>query len=102
MWQIACQHLHYFSRYKTTVFLNNVLYIIVCESFKSHYILQVSNFIMQVVKCLPVLSQLLYHDNQGVVSDACWSLSFLADGSNKRIQLVIDAGVTMRLIELLL
>ena len=61
-----------------------------------------SNFIMQVVKCLPVLSQLLYHDNQNVISDACWSLSFLADGSNKRIQLVIDAGVTLRLIELLL
>ena len=57
---------------------------------------------MQVVKCLPVLSQFLYHDNQGVVLDACWSLSFPADGSNKRIQLVIDAGVTMRLIELLL
>ena len=61
-----------------------------------------SDFIMQVVKCLPVLSQLLYHDNQNVISDACWSLSFLADGSNKRIQLVIDAGVTLRLIELLL
>ena len=58
---------------------------------------------MQVVKCLPVLSQLLYHDNQGVISDACWSLSFLADGSSdKRIQLVIDAGVTLRLVELLL
>ena len=57
---------------------------------------------MQAIKCLPVLSQLLYHDNQTVISDACWSLSFLADGSNKRIQLVIDAGVTLRLIELLL
>ena len=57
---------------------------------------------LQAIKCLPILSQLLYHDNQNVVSDACWSLSFLADGSNKRIQLVIDAGVTLRLIELLL
>ena len=61
-----------------------------------------SNCIMQVVKCLPVLAQLLYHDNQNVISDACWSLSYLADGSDKRIQLVIDAGVTLRLTELLL
>ena len=61
-----------------------------------------SNCIMQVVKCLPVLAQLLYHDNQSVISDACWSLSYLADGSDKRIQLVIDAGVTLRLTELLL
>ena len=57
---------------------------------------------MQVVKCLPVLSQLLHHDNHNVISDACWSLSFLADVCNKHIQLVIDARVTLRLIELLL
>ena len=61
-----------------------------------------SNYFMQAIKCLPVLSQLLYHDNHGVLTDACWSLSFLADGSDKRIQLVIDAGVTLRLVELLL
>ncbi|XP_065907231.1 importin subunit alpha-7-like isoform X2 [Dysidea avara] len=53
-------------------------------------------------RCLPILSQLLYHDNLNVISDTCWSLSFLADGSNKRIQQVIDAGVVMRLVELLM
>ncbi|XP_065907229.1 importin subunit alpha-7-like isoform X1 [Dysidea avara] len=53
-------------------------------------------------RCLPILSQLLYHDNLNVISDTCWSLSFLADGSNKRIQQVIDAGVVMRLVELLI
>ena len=61
-----------------------------------------SNYFMQAIKCLLVLSQLLYHDNHSVLTDACLSLSFLGDGSDKCIQLVIDAGVTLRLVELLL
>ena len=34
-----------------------------------------------------------------VVSDACWALSYVSDGSTDRIQAVIDAGVVPQLVE---
>ncbi len=36
-----------------------------------------------------------------VVSDACWALSYVTDGNSDRIQAVIDAQVTSRLVQLL-
>ncbi|KAH6755251.1 hypothetical protein C2S52_023634 [Perilla frutescens var. hirtella] len=35
------------------------------------------------------------------LTDACWALSYLSDGSNDKIQAVIDSGVCRRLVELL-
>ena len=34
--------------------------------------------------------------------DACWALSYLSDGTNDKVQAVIEAGVCPRVVELLL
>ena len=36
-----------------------------------------------------------------MLTDACWSLSYLSDGSIDRIQAVVNSGVCRRLVELL-
>ncbi|XP_049294289.1 importin subunit alpha-7 [Anopheles funestus] len=55
----------------------------------------------KVEKCLPILSQLMFHNDVEVLGDAVWAVSYLSDGSNDNIQAVIDAGCCRRLIELL-
>ncbi|XP_042049848.1 importin subunit alpha-4-like isoform X2 [Salvia splendens] len=56
----------------------------------------------QVRPGLPVLRQLIHLNDEEVLTDACWALSYLSDGTNDKIQAVIEAGVCPRLVELLL
>ncbi|TQD91776.1 hypothetical protein C1H46_022618 [Malus baccata] len=56
----------------------------------------------QVKPALPFLKHLIYLNDEEVLTDTCWALSYLSDGSNDKIQAVIDAGVCPRLVELLL
>ncbi|XP_074321080.1 importin subunit alpha-4-like [Silene latifolia] len=55
----------------------------------------------QVKPALPVLRHLIHLNDDEVLTDACWALSYLSDGPNDKIQAVIEAGVCPRLISLL-
>ncbi|OVA16734.1 Armadillo [Macleaya cordata] len=56
----------------------------------------------QVKPALPALQHLIHSSDEEVLTDACWALSYLSDGTNDKIQAVIDANVCPRLVELLL
>ncbi|KAK9992053.1 hypothetical protein SO802_027038 [Lithocarpus litseifolius] len=55
----------------------------------------------QVKPALPALRHLIFSSDEEVLTDACWALSYLSDGTNDKIQAVIEAGVCPRLVELL-
>lgn len=55
----------------------------------------------QIEPALPVLAKLIYSLDDEVLIDACWAISYLSDGSNDKIQAVIEAGIPRRLVELL-
>ncbi|KAJ8467167.1 hypothetical protein OPV22_029719 [Ensete ventricosum] len=56
----------------------------------------------QVKPALPALERLIHLNDEEVLTDACWALSYLSDGTNDKIQAVLEAGVCPRLVELLL
>lgn len=56
----------------------------------------------QILPALPVLAKLVYSLDDEVLIDACWAISYLSDGSNDKIQAVIEAGIPRRLVELLM
>ncbi|KAH9688160.1 Importin subunit alpha-1a [Citrus sinensis] len=45
----------------------------------------------QVSPALPALAQLVHSNDKEVMTDACWALSYLSDGTNEKIQAVIEA-----------
>ncbi|XP_047044607.1 importin subunit alpha-1b [Lolium rigidum] len=55
----------------------------------------------QVKPALSALQRLIHSQDEEVLTDACWALSYLSDGTNDKIQSVIDSGVFPRLVELL-
>merc|ERR1740122_346329 len=54
-----------------------------------------------VTPALPTFATLISSVDVEVLTDACWALSYLSDGSNDRISAVINANVCPRLVELL-
>ncbi|KAJ1417183.1 Atypical Arm repeat [Sesbania bispinosa] len=56
----------------------------------------------QVNLALPVLGQFINFNDEDIMSNACWALSYVtADAPNEKIQAVIEAGVCPRLIHFL-
>ncbi len=56
----------------------------------------------QISPALTVLTKLIYLLDDEILIDACWAISYLSDGSNDKIQAVIESGVCRRLVDLLL
>uniref|UniRef100_A0A8C6Y743 Importin subunit alpha n=1 Tax=Naja naja TaxID=35670 RepID=A0A8C6Y743_NAJNA len=54
-----------------------------------------------VRQVLPTLRSLLQYPDKDIISDTCWAMCYLTDGSNHRIQVVVETGVLPRLVELL-
>lgn len=48
------------------------------------------------------MTKLIYSLDDEVLIDACWAISYLSDGSNDKIQAVIESGVCRRLVDLLM
>ncbi len=56
----------------------------------------------QIAPALSVLTKLIYSLDDEVLIDACWAISYLSDGTNDKIQAVIESGVCRRLVDLLM
>ena len=59
---------------------------------------------VEVSAAIPVIASLLLVDDDEVLTDACWALSYLSDDhseNNVYIQSVIDAQVVPHLVRLL-
>lgn len=50
---------------------------------------------------LPHLTKLLHHDDNQVVTDAAWAISYVTDDDNVKIQAVIDHGCVEPMVQLL-
>ncbi|XP_068663083.1 importin subunit alpha-4-like [Aristolochia californica] len=56
----------------------------------------------QLIKpALSVLAHLIHSTDEEVLTDACWALFSLSDGTKDEIQAVIEAGVCQKLLDLL-
>jgi len=78
-------------------------------TFRRNAVWTLSNFcrgkpqppLEQVSGAMRMLVGALGSDDEQIITDAAWALSYIADGPNDRIQAVLDAGILPRIVELL-
>lgn len=78
-------------------FLQNITWTIsnLCRNKNPHTALP------YIVQLLPTVVSLATCCDKQVRTDACWALSYITDGPNERIELVIKTGVVEKLVEVL-
>lgn len=54
-----------------------------------------------IQEIMPALCILIHHTDTNILVDTVWALSYLTDGGNEQIQMVIDSGVVPYLVPLL-
>ncbi|OWR40774.1 importin subunit alpha-4 [Danaus plexippus] len=54
-----------------------------------------------IQEILPALNELITHTDVNVLVDTVWAISYLTDGGNDQIQMVIESGIVPKLIPLL-
>jgi len=54
-----------------------------------------------VAPAIPHLANVLHSSHKPSMMDACWALSYISDGDDNRIDAVMNAGVTPKLVEFL-
>ncbi|KAG9331950.1 hypothetical protein JZ751_016350 [Albula glossodonta] len=62
---------------------------------------QCRDYVISLGVILPALCVLIYHTDINILVDTVWALSYLTDGGNEQIQMVIDSGVVPFLVPLL-
>uniref|UniRef100_A0A8C8FN83 Importin subunit alpha n=1 Tax=Oncorhynchus tshawytscha TaxID=74940 RepID=A0A8C8FN83_ONCTS len=80
-------------------FLRNVTWVIVNLCRLQSLCLTLSPLLL--FQILPALCVLIYHTDINILVDTVWALSYLTDGGNEQIQMVIDSGVVPFLVPLL-
>ncbi len=54
-----------------------------------------------VAQLLVLISSLLFVQDKQTITDACWGASYICDGEVDDIQMIVEAGLTLRLVELI-
>merc|ERR1711971_1072574 len=57
--------------------------------------------VQTIREILPALNMLIHHTDMNILVDTVWALSYLTDGGNEQIQMVIDSSVVEKLVPLL-